>query len=234
MSYCGEYTAVRGEGEAAEAVSLKCRCWHCLTCAPLNKKRLKHQLLGGEPIGCITLTIKTRKEWTKSQHARELIRAWRLVKKHLRRQQAGNLFEFLPIFERTKKGNPHLHIPFRGPHFNYKAVRKILFRNIESKQFKVDWFDSPGRCVHYVIKYVAKGPGAFEGCKRHWRTRHWTLEQHRFVRRAFASGEWWRIKQKFEAWCAGMEARRWQRQGNVWSKTYAQYSTPPPGEAASA
>lgn len=175
MSICGEHTLCRHEAAHTTLSRLYCRRWSCPECMPRNLFRLRRLAAAGEPTSFITLTSRTRRDQTPGDAARELVQAWRMVVQKMRRLGMTERLPFLAVFEETSAGWPHLHILARAPYIPHWWLSKQLGAMIDSPNVWITAVRSRRQASRYVAKYVSKGPGRFEGCKRFWRSQNWCV-----------------------------------------------------------
>lgn len=166
--YCGEQTLVKYEQHERLAVSLRCRAWTCPDCAPIRQKGLAAQAIAGNPNKFLTLTSKRRDGITPGQAARELAKAWRLLRLRLMRRYKIDRLPFLAVFQATKTGWPHLHILLRGPWLDQTYISQVMAELASSPIVDIRAVESAGRVAVYVSRYVTRNSERFETCKRYW------------------------------------------------------------------
>lgn len=81
MTYCGEHSLVNDTPDLKTVVSLRCRSWLCPHCADDRKRGLIANAFGGAPNTFLTLTCVRREGDDPEVKARQLTRAWRIVRK---------------------------------------------------------------------------------------------------------------------------------------------------------
>jgi len=171
--YCMSKTIVKWTGETATAHPLRCRCWTCVNCAPYRQKLLQQEALAGKPCTFITLTSNPAVGENRDQRAQMLVDAWRkIVRKYCRINKIKRV-EFIAVFEKTKRGEPHLHILARMPFMSQKWLSNQMGTLTGAPIVDIRRIDSKGKAVNYVTKYIGKDPKRFEGCKRYWRSMHY-------------------------------------------------------------
>ena len=214
MTYCNEAVLVnQGVGEV-RAVSLRCRAWTCPNCAPERQKQLFAQAMAGAPNTFITLTANPKSGGTPHDRARRLADAWRIIVKRTKRHYKYPTLPYLCVFERTKKGEPHLHILARVPWIDQRLLSKWMDELTQAPIVDIRRIYNHKSMAQYVSKYIAKDPHRFTQNKRYWSTRDW--EVNRFERPE-KPGTWsrsWEMRDttldKLEqSWrTAGMEVER--------------------------
>lgn len=167
---CGQMTALQISPDKVKAVRIRCKSWECPHCAPKRRKRLMHEAAKGKPNRFITLTVNPADFDHPDQAARALSLAWRRCREQLKRYHGHKILESLCIFERTKKGWPHLHILCRSGFIPQKWIAKYMGERINSPVVDIRKIKNVRGAILYVAKYVVKAPERFRGCKRYWRT----------------------------------------------------------------
>lgn len=167
---CSEWCLVKSDRKHATIIPLRCRCWTCEECAPGRKARLVHEAKNGRPNTFITLTVRRRAHWPADYAARRLAAAWRKVRAEFLRRNGHGSLPFLCVFEKTKKGYPHLHIVARCSWIDQKWLSKRMKYLIDSPVVDVRRVYGPNLVEHYISKYISKDPTRFAGTKRYWRS----------------------------------------------------------------
>ena len=217
--YCGEWSLVNRSLERIVIAPLRCRCWHCSECRPLRAWRLLTEARAGRPDLFITLTWRTRASVSPDQAAVLLAHAWRTVRAAYLREHGPKSLPFLAVFERTKKGQPHIHIVARCKWLDHAWLSEQLGDLIDSPNVWIERIHGKSKVAAYVTKYISKNPERFEGTKRYWRSQDylfppdpedgpirerpgtWEIHQLDWVRcaEAFALGALWIRWSKQEA-----------------------------------
>lgn len=170
---CTEFTLVKHFSDRAEVEPLKCKRWSCEYCSPLRKKRLIREAAHGEPNKLITLTVNPRRFDSPDARARALKDAWTKVRRLATKELGIAKIPFLAVFERTKSGEPHLHIVARGPFLSQTWLSEKMATLIGAPVVDVRAIDSARNVAKYVSKYIGKDPQPFQGTKRYWRSLDW-------------------------------------------------------------
>lgn len=173
--YCGDTSLVNTDQWSGEAKPLYCKCWTCPDCAPARKARLKALARAGHPTTFITLTCGPDAGDTAQQAARTLVRAWRRIRRELVEHKNMSNPPFIAVFEKTKKGRPHLHILARLPFVKQAWLSNRMRALARSPIVDIRRVKSARQASAYVAKYLAKDPTRFQGCKRYWRSQDWDL-----------------------------------------------------------
>lgn len=167
---CQTHTIVKNERDRITFFPLRCRCWHCPECHAARTARLIAEAKQGKPNIFITLTSRRRKNWTADYAARRLALAFRIIRAEYLRQNGKTSFPFLCVFEKTKRGWPHLHIVGRCKWLDQKWLSKRMRELTDSPIVDVRRITDLNTIAHYIVKYVGKDPSKFEGTKRYWRS----------------------------------------------------------------
>jgi len=171
--FCGEWSLVKQEFPTLTIMPLKCRCWSCDECRPDRAKRLVYEAKQGLPKVFITLTSKRRASGSPSHAARELVRAWRRIRREYVETHGKGSIPFLAVFEETKLGWPHLHIVARCSWISQKWLSKRMGALTGSPIVDVRRVDGTRKIAAYITKYIGKNPHRFAGVKRYWRSLDW-------------------------------------------------------------
>lgn len=172
---CEEWVLVKAAGTTLTAEPLKCRCWTCELCQPLRCSKLKRSGYLGRPDLFLTLTVNPSRYSSQDARARELSRAWRLLRLRAMRRYHYKAMPFLAVFERTKKGEPHLHILLRCKWLDQKWLSAQMQELIGAPIVDVRRVQGAGKIINYIAKYIGKDPHSFLGVKRYWSSRDWEL-----------------------------------------------------------
>ncbi len=167
---CQSHTLVKNEKDRITFYPLRCRCWHCPECHGARTARLIDEAKQGKPNIFITLTSRRRPNWTPDYAARRLASAWRLIRAEYLREHGAHSLPFLCVFEKTKKGWPHLHIVGRCKWLDQKWLSKRMRELTDSPVVDVRRVSGIGKVANYIAKYIAKDPSRFQGTKRYWRS----------------------------------------------------------------
>lgn len=90
--YCGEHSAVNSAPGDGCAVSLRCKCWGCEECRPINRWALVKKGRLGKPDTFITLTSNPHWFEHPAYRAQQLVRAWRHARDVYRRWKSASDF----------------------------------------------------------------------------------------------------------------------------------------------
>ncbi|MEE8540002.1 MAG: hypothetical protein V3S54_09300 [Woeseiaceae bacterium] len=82
---------------------------------------------------------------------------------------------FLAVFEKTKRGEPHLHILLRTVYLDQAWLSDQMKELIGAPIVDIRSLTSAAKIANYVTKYIAKDPHKFIGTKRYWSSRDYLL-----------------------------------------------------------
>lgn len=173
--YCTPYSAYTKTREEVRAVPIRCRTWKCPRCKKKLLKRLRKIAISGRPSTFITLTVNPNAFDSPADAAQALVETWWAFAREIRRRHPNEEFEYLAVFERTKKGWPHLHILARMPFVPQKYISEFFAERMNSPVVWIAYIRNQAEVVKYVSKYIAKEPHRFPGRLRHWRSRGYAI-----------------------------------------------------------
>lgn len=177
MTVCGEQCLSTIEAGVHKAVTLKCRSWCCEECAPMRRRQLIAQGIGGQPDKFITLTSRKTDGLTKEEAGRQLVEAWRTIRRLYSKEHNGLKIEFMAIFEATKAGWPHLHIIARSMWISQDWLSKTMDRLTGSPVVWIEAITNKKKIAAYCAKYVGKNPHKFGTLKRYWQSARYQTEE---------------------------------------------------------
>lgn len=177
--YCEEWVLVKRQGGVLTAQPLKCKCWSCELCAPMRARQLIRSAFMGRPDMFLTLTVNPARFHDAHERARMLARAWRLLRLRAMRKYKYKSLPFLAVFEKTKAGEPHLHILLRCKWMSQRWLSEQMDALIGAPIVDVRRVDGVKKIAAYVAKYVGKDPTRFVGAKRYWSSQDYELPDPR-------------------------------------------------------
>lgn len=193
MTICGERTVVKYYRHRKEAASLRCRSWLCEDCYPMRRRALIARMIAGQPDMAITLTLRRVEGKTPEEAARELSRAWRLLRLRIMRRHGGQKLPFICAMEAHKSGWPHLHILLRSKFIPWKWLSDQMADIADSPHVHVQRLDHAGRASAYASKYAGKCAHKFATAKRYWSSQDWDLSEYEHKRLADRSWMDWEV-----------------------------------------
>ena len=173
---CQAQSLVKDGDRWGVAIPLYCRSWGCETCQPKRARQLICRGIRGKPNRLITLTSSSKSGETVEERAAALANAWRVTVRKARRLWPGQPIEYLAVFERTQRGEPHLHILVRGPFIPQGWLSGQMRERIGAPIVDIRLIREPEKAASYVAKYIGKDPTRFGSCKRYWATPGFDIE----------------------------------------------------------
>lgn len=172
---CSEWALVKTQNSTMTVEPLKCKCWTCEYCSPMRSRQLVRSAFMGRPDTFLTLTVNPKFFAGPDDRARRLARAWRLLRLRIMRRYGWKKLPFLAVFEKTKAGEPHLHILLRSTWISQKFVSDTMLELMGAPIIDIRRIDDQKKLTAYVAKYVGKDPTMYRGTKRYWSSRDYEL-----------------------------------------------------------
>lgn len=172
---CRDASLIKHTAAFREIIPLPCRCWHCERCAPDRVKKLKRQARAGNPTRFLTLTVAPKEGETPQQRAVALKWAFTNLRRRMLVKLKVTHIPFLAVFEKTKNGEPHLHVMLRCKFIHQRWISAQMADMIGAPVVDIRHVTDKGRVAAYVAKYIAKAPERWEGCKRYWSSQDWEV-----------------------------------------------------------
>lgn len=190
---CTDMTLLHTTPATETAEPLRCKRWSCDHCRKERRRDLIKLATHGEPDRMITLTSNPNWGGSPEERALALVDAWRRCRRAAMRRFKLKRLAFLAVFEKTKRGEPHLHILVRSQYIPQRWLSDFMADAMDAPVVDIRRITSPKVAAAYVAKYVGKQPHQFEGCKRYWRSQDYQLEKHKKEKRSRAPGEFFDI-----------------------------------------
>lgn len=155
-------------------VPLGCNRWDCERCGHRRARRWAARIAAAEPERFLTLTGNPHTHLLPAQVFHAMRKGWNKLVQMIRRK-AGT-FEYVGIWEVTKRGYPHLHILQKGEFVPWHWLKAVLPRCGFGPICSVKKVYKSSQAAHYVTKYLAKSltdtniGGLFD--RRIWTSRH--------------------------------------------------------------
>lgn len=175
MSLCTDSSLVNSNGDAGEVTTLRCKCWDCDQCRPMNRQKVMHKARRGQPNVFLTLTCLPEKYDTPEDAARDMKRGFVALRRRMCRKWNLKKVPFIVVFERTKQGWPHLHALLRVPFMHHKVIRAMWLEIMDAFQIDIRFIKAASQVLFYVTKYIGKDLSQFKGCKRYWSSHGWLI-----------------------------------------------------------
>lgn len=168
---CAGWSLVNDSNDERKVVQMFCKRWGCPTCNNRRRKELIARIFSGAPQRWMTLTYDAKRPGSPDEHFAELRAAFNQLQKRIRRKWPANRFEYMAVAEATIKGEPHLHIAFRGPWIPQQWLSDTMAELIGAPFVDIQWLHGRKHTLAYIAKYVGKKPHQFGTHKRYWFSR---------------------------------------------------------------
>lgn len=229
MSLCTDLTLVKADALTITAEPLRCRCWTCDHCVQVRRAELKRDARDGNPDTFLTLTVNPAFGASPDHRATLLSRSWWAIRRAARKRYGYDRMPFIAVFERTKKGEPHLHILARCKWLDQAWLSDFMRRRMLAPIVDIRRILSKRLAAWYVTKYLTKAPHKFDGVKRYWKSRDWLdpgagAEQ----RDETEPGDWHVMKQSFHSFIITMARRGWACELHPRRAIFTRPTGPPP------
>jgi len=153
----GSILGVRKDSETAVIIPTTCKSWHCPKCKIPKALRVIERICSGNPERMITLTCDPKTVATPSAGIDVMKKAWaRLVKKI--RIVFGE-FQYALVWERTKRGWPHLHAACRGTYIPQAWLRHWWLIYSGALITHIEKINDERHASRYLGKYFTKDQG---------------------------------------------------------------------------
>lgn len=150
------------------AVPIRCRSWECPSCAKSNKRRLLRRLSFTAPNLFATLTTSQRTAQTPEEAFARANGAVSILFKRWKRRFPGAKFEYFLVWERTKRGWPHIHILLVAPRVAKRWLSRQWLELTGCYVVDLQRVGSNEHAARYLAKYLTKDPAVPAGFRR-WR-----------------------------------------------------------------
>lgn len=170
------------DGSMIKVVPIFCHKWTCPRCARSKADLWRQIATAGKANRFMTLTLRADETKLPIEMARDLKRAFARLVPRIRK--AWGEFEYLLIFELTKKRTPHVHILVRSGFIpqvwlsdQWKSLTGAFRVDIRKIRAEAD-------VARYMTKYVGKSIGgataALHGLRIIQRSKNWILDEGAF------------------------------------------------------
>lgn len=130
--------------------------------------------MAGNPSTFITLTANPAFAGSPLDRRRELAKCWNIVCKRIKRTYGLKSVPFFAVVEKTKRGEPHLHILARLPFVPQRWLSAQMADLMKSPIVDIRRITDLSKAAWYVSKYIGKEPAQFGTTKRYWQSRDYT------------------------------------------------------------
>lgn len=191
---CGENSAVNLTEDGGSAAMLYCKRWSCETCRPRNRWEVIKKARQGKPNAFLTLTVSSSNYDTPEDAARDLVRAWRLLRRGFERDKGIEKVPFIMVIEKHESGWPHMHLLMRTKFIHWGYIKRRWIELTGSSHVDIRAVRGGKRAEYYISKYIGKDPMAFPGCKRWWRSHNYELEESDLAEEFLPPAKWSKVE----------------------------------------
>lgn len=176
---CGALWIGQHVEEHTRWFQVRCKQWQCEHCAKKRRYKLISEMRSGDPSTFMTLTVNPAHLGDAGARATDMIDAWSLLVKRIRRKWPGKRIEYFAVTERTKRGEPHLHVALRAPFIPQKWLSETWSELTTAFIVDIRQIKNPTEAANYVAKYVGKKPTQFGKHKRYFRSKNYMLNRQK-------------------------------------------------------
>jgi len=173
--FCEDWVLARYDGKTLTAQPLKCKTWSCELCAPMRAAALVKKARLGQPDTFLTLTVNPAHGASPEDRARRLAKAWPKLRALACREYGYAKIPFIAVFEKTKAGEPHLHLLLRCRWLKQTWLSRQMNILMGAPIVDIRRISNIRRVANYLAKYVGSSPTRFKGCKRYWCSQDYDL-----------------------------------------------------------
>ena len=164
-------------GDMIKIIPLYCHKWTCSQCAKVKSYEWKNIAVSGKPQRFMTLTLKENKRLSAGYQAKIIKKAWtKLVS--LIRKTFGS-FDYMLVFELTKKGTPHIHVLQRGCFIPKKWLSEQWMKLTGAFIVDIRKIFNEKDVARYIMKYLGKALGEvseeLHGMRIIQRSKNWII-----------------------------------------------------------
>lgn len=118
--------------------------------------------------------LPPERRWQLTAKTREPTQQSWLLKTTAKTPQAkAASLPYFAFLERTKRGEPHLHILIRSPYIPQDWLSEQMDDMLGSPIVWIEKIENSKHAIAYVTKYVTKAPAQWGNKKRYWQSRNW-------------------------------------------------------------
>ncbi len=173
----GAILGVSKETNIAVIIPTTCKSWWCPRCKLPKALRLTEKICCGDPERMITLTSNPAAAQTPTESINLMKAGWvrllRKIRKHFKD------FQYVLIWELTKRGWPHIHIACRGPYIPREFLKYWWNEFTSAPMVHITKIKSPLHASRYLAKYFVKDQAPVLRLLNHRRlvqySRRWAL-----------------------------------------------------------
>lgn len=149
-----------------------CKKWACPPCAKRKARKLARLLSRAPANKFITLTQKAHEYETQREAFRRIGRNFHAFVKRLRREYGKENFEYIRVYETTKRGQPHIHVLADCPYISQKYLSEVWEEVSGAKIVDIRRIHNQSAVKSYLSKYLSKGAEMPDNIRRYsisWR-----------------------------------------------------------------
>ncbi len=173
----GAVLGVKPETEVACVIPTTCKSWHCPRCKIPKALRLREKICSGDPERMITLTSNPATSSSPSGSIHLMKTGWVRLLSKIRKHFKD--FQYVLIWELTKRGWPHIHIASRGPYISHAFLKYWWNAFTGAPVVNITKINSQRHASRYIAKYFTKDQGPILRLLGHRRlvqfSRGWSL-----------------------------------------------------------
>lgn len=138
-------------------IPMFCHKWTCPRCRKRKTAKWREIARRGAPERFITLTVRCRPGYDPREYCAWMKKRYAKFVQDIRKQ--GYKFEYMLVWELTKKDTPHIHLLQRGDYIPKKVLNETWCKHTGSFITKIKQIRSPNHVYAYISKYMGKALG---------------------------------------------------------------------------
>ncbi len=216
VSKCGSGSVIGYSKESQLAVVIPCTCksWWCAKCKTPKALRLIERICSGDPERMITLTSNPNACKSPSDALDIMKSGCKLLFRKLR--ATFGAFEYVLIWELSKRGWPHIHMAMRGSYVSHHWLKYWWKAFTGAPIVHIQKINNEKHASRYMAKYFLKDQGPVLRLLNHRRlytvSRRWALRAPKSPAIWKASDfTWFRVPENQPAVFADMVAHHHQQ-----------------------
>lgn len=206
---CSQTTLTRRDTHRITARPLLCKCWKCVRCAPMLKRKVIRRAIVGKPTTMLTITINPKAHPDPDEAARQLKTALVVLMRRLRRRYKGDDLQYMAVFEKTQAGHPHLHVLLRAPYIPQRYISHFMSERLDSPIIDIRATRNSRAVARYIGKYLGKDPTKFSGCQRYWCSRAWRTDHDEQREQKEERKFWHHLERRIDLVADNLTANGW-------------------------
>jgi len=150
----GSLVGASASGSTLKVIPMFCHKWTCPRCSKRKASVWRSIAQRGKPERFITLTLKADENKDVIQYAKEGKKAFAKLVQKLRRRY--EVFEYMLVWELTKKGTPHIHMLQRGTWIPKQVLSDLWCSLTGSFIVDIKRIHRSNEVARYITKYMGK------------------------------------------------------------------------------